>query len=110
MKTVQMTLDDDLVTRVDGLVRKLNTTRSEFTRRALRHAVAQMDAAQLIRDIPSEVLLSKADGMDKDCAINFDHLQPVTKEQLGSLISSLSVKNLQEVRGAIRLPRACRMR
>ncbi len=54
-----------------------------------------------IRDIPSEVLLSKADGMDKDCAINFDHIQTVTKERLGPLITSLSPNKLQEVRGAI---------
>ncbi len=45
MKTVQMTLDDDLVTLVDRLVRKLNTTRSEFTRKALRLAIAQIEQA-----------------------------------------------------------------
>ena len=28
-----------------------------------------------VRDIPSEVFLSKQDGMTKDCAINFDHIQ-----------------------------------
>ncbi|MFH0909222.1 MAG: type II toxin-antitoxin system PemK/MazF family toxin [bacterium] len=54
-----------------------------------------------IRDIPSEALLSKADGMDKDCAINFDHIQTVTKERLGPLITSLSPSKLQQVRGAI---------
>ena len=32
-----------------------------------------------IRDIPSRVLLTKADGMSKDCAVNFDHLQTVSK-------------------------------
>ncbi|MFH0909223.1 MAG: ribbon-helix-helix domain-containing protein [bacterium] len=47
MRTIQMTLDDDLVTLVDRLVRKLNTTRSEFTRRALRHAIAQIEQTNL---------------------------------------------------------------
>ncbi|HEV8721833.1 MAG TPA: type II toxin-antitoxin system PemK/MazF family toxin [Candidatus Binatia bacterium] len=32
-----------------------------------------------IRDIPSEVLLTKADGMPRDCAVNLDHLQTVSK-------------------------------
>jgi len=35
MKTVQMTLDDELVEAVDALVKKLHTTRSAFTRKAL---------------------------------------------------------------------------
>ncbi|MCK4448808.1 MAG: type II toxin-antitoxin system PemK/MazF family toxin, partial [Candidatus Marinimicrobia bacterium] len=32
-----------------------------------------------IRDIPSEVILSQEDGMKKDCAINCDHIQTVSK-------------------------------
>ncbi|HYH47673.1 MAG TPA: type II toxin-antitoxin system PemK/MazF family toxin [Thermoanaerobaculia bacterium] len=36
-----------------------------------------------IRDIPSEVLLSEEDGMQKSCAVNLDHLQTVPKERLG---------------------------
>jgi len=34
-----------------------------------------------IRDIPSEVLLTRADGMPKECAVNLDHLQPLPKEK-----------------------------
>ena len=30
-----------------------------------------------IRDIPSEVLLTKDDGMPRDCAVNLDHIQTV---------------------------------
>jgi len=47
MRTVQMTLDDDLVRAVDGAARKLSTTRSAFTRRALRDALTHLDAALL---------------------------------------------------------------
>jgi len=54
-----------------------------------------------IREIPSEVLLSKSDGMPKDCAINFDHIQTVSKNKIGSLISVLSPERLEEVREAI---------
>jgi metal-responsive CopG/Arc/MetJ family transcriptional regulator len=39
MKTVQMTLDEDLLRTVDQVVKKLRTTRSSFTREALRAAI-----------------------------------------------------------------------
>ena len=54
-----------------------------------------------IRDIPSEVLLSKQDGMHNDCAINCDHIQTVAKAKIGSLITSLSKEKLFEIRNAI---------
>jgi mRNA interferase MazF len=54
-----------------------------------------------IRDIPSEVLLSRLDGMQKNCAINCDHIQTVSKSNIGSLITSLSKEKLREVRDAI---------
>ncbi len=41
MKTVQMTLDDDLVEAVDHVSKQLGTTRSAFTRRALREALVR---------------------------------------------------------------------
>ncbi|MDH3885536.1 MAG: ribbon-helix-helix domain-containing protein [Desulfobacterales bacterium] len=39
MRAIQMTLDDELVESVDKLVKELNTSRSAFTRDALRAAV-----------------------------------------------------------------------
>ena len=39
MKTVQMTLDEDLVEVVDEMAARLETTRSAFTRQALREAI-----------------------------------------------------------------------
>ncbi len=54
-----------------------------------------------IRDIPSEVLLSRLDGMHNDCAINCDHIQTVSKANVGSLITSLSKQKLSEIRDAI---------
>ena len=55
-----------------------------------------------VRDIPSEVFLSEADGMQKDCAINCDHLQTVSKGKIGSLISTLSASKMADVAKAIR--------
>jgi mRNA interferase MazF len=55
-----------------------------------------------IRDIPSEVTLSQLDGMPQNCAINFDHIQTVTKNKLGSLIMTLSEDKMLEVSQAVR--------
>jgi mRNA interferase MazF len=54
-----------------------------------------------IRDIPSEVLLSRQDGMYNDCAINCDHMQTVSKSKIGSLIATLSQEKLSAIRSAI---------
>ena len=55
-----------------------------------------------VRNIPSEVFLSTVDGMPKDCAVNCDHLQTVSKEKIGVLITSLSRTKMSEVGRAIR--------
>lgn len=47
MRTIQMTLDDDLVKRVDRVVKKLKTTRSAFTRNALKDAIRQISISSL---------------------------------------------------------------
>ncbi len=47
MRTIQMTLDEDLVSKVDDIVNKLETTRSAFTRNALNEAVEHYNTLQL---------------------------------------------------------------
>ena len=42
-----------------------------------------------IRDIPSEVLLTEADGLQRDCAINLDHVQTVSKSRIGPVVATL---------------------
>jgi len=42
MRTVQMTLDEHLVQTVDKVVKNMHTTRSAFTREALRQAIARI--------------------------------------------------------------------
>ena len=54
-----------------------------------------------VRNIPSEVFLSKNDGMPRDCAVNCDHLQTVAKGKIGDLITALSQEKMKEVRKAI---------
>ena len=55
-----------------------------------------------VRNIPSEVFLSKMDGMPRDCAVNCDHLQTISKGKMGSLITSLYSTKMVEVGRAIR--------
>jgi len=54
-----------------------------------------------IRDIPSEVTLSRNDGMPKDCAINCDHIQTVSKGKIGALITTLSSDKMKQIRETI---------
>jgi len=54
-----------------------------------------------IRDIPSEVLLSREDGVKHDCAINFDHIQTVSKGKIGKLIIELSSPKLTQLQQAL---------
>jgi mRNA interferase MazF len=54
-----------------------------------------------IRGIPSEVMLTRHDGMLKDCAINCDHIQTVSKGKLGALITTLTAEKLAQVRDAV---------
>ena len=54
-----------------------------------------------IRDIPSEVLLTKEDGMPKECAVNLDYIQAVPKSKIGPLITTLNPSKISELRSAL---------
>jgi metal-responsive CopG/Arc/MetJ family transcriptional regulator len=43
MRTIQMTLDEELVEAVDRVVKRLHTTRSAFTRKVLKDAIRQVN-------------------------------------------------------------------
>jgi len=49
MRTIQMTLDDDLVIAVDRVSKELQTSRSAFARKALRDALTRYNLEQLER-------------------------------------------------------------
>ncbi len=49
MRTIQMTLDDDLVKAVDRVSKRLRTSRSAFTRKALREALSRLNLGQMER-------------------------------------------------------------
>ncbi len=76
-----------------------------LTRDSVLEYLAEVTVAPItgtVRDIPSEVLLSKADGMPLDCTVNCDHLQTVAKEKIGALIAQLPQSRMAEVGRAIR--------
>ncbi|MBS3919264.1 MAG: type II toxin-antitoxin system PemK/MazF family toxin [Deltaproteobacteria bacterium] len=75
-----------------------------LTRNSVLEYLGEITVAPItstVRDIPSEVFLSKADGMPRDCAFNCDHLQTVSKRKIGALITSLSPERMADVGRAI---------
>ena len=75
-----------------------------LTRNSILEYLGEVTIAPItstMRDIPSEVSLSKGDGMHNDCAINCDHIQTVSRSHIGSLITTLSKEKLGELRMAI---------
>ena len=53
------------------------------------------------RHIPSEVSLTIEEGMPKNCAINLDHIQTVSKSRIGSLIATLPPRKMHEIQNAL---------
>ena len=54
-----------------------------------------------IRDIPSEVALTEADGVPRACAVNLDHLHTVAASRIGALITTLNADRMNGVRTAL---------
>jgi mRNA interferase MazF len=54
-----------------------------------------------IRGIPTEVELTREDGMPRDCAVNLDHIQTVSRSKIGPLISTLPPQKILDMRKAL---------
>jgi mRNA interferase MazF len=54
-----------------------------------------------IRDIPSEVVLTPDDGMPRECAVNLDHVQTVSRDKLGGVVTTLGARRMSEIRSAL---------
>ncbi len=75
-----------------------------LTRNSVLEYLGEVTVAPItstIRDIPSEVLLGRRDGMPMDCAINLDHIQTVSKGRIGPVITNLSSEKMLELRSAL---------
>jgi len=173
MRTVQITLEDELVKAVDSAAGQLSQSRSAFARDALRAALEKLEVrareqqhregylrhpvspgefsdiedeagvdrlmrrgeirwypfktpdqkrpvliltrnsilevlgevtaplTSTIRHIPSEVILTPEDGMPQACAINLDHVQPVSKAKVGLFITAWSEPQMDRVKTAL---------
>ncbi|HEY3123979.1 MAG TPA: type II toxin-antitoxin system PemK/MazF family toxin [Thermoanaerobaculia bacterium] len=75
-----------------------------LTRDSILEYLAEVTVAPVtstVRDIPSEVVLRKEDGMPRECAANLDHLQTVSRHKVGSLITTLGSERMIELRSAL---------
>ena len=76
-----------------------------LTRDSIIPSLGEVTIAPLtttIRNIPSEVVLSRDDGPPRECAVNCDHLQTVSRSRLGGPVGSLSASKMEQVARAIR--------
>lgn len=60
-----------------------------------------------IRDVPSEVRLSEADGMKGPCVVNLHNVITISKARLGRRVAGLSSERLQEVCRALAFALGC---
>lgn len=60
-------------------------------------------ATRAVRGIPTEVALTRADGMPDDCVLSFDNLTTVPKTLLTTRIASVPEARLPELCQALRV-------
>jgi len=75
-----------------------------LTRDSILEYLAEVTVAPVtstVRDIPSEVVLTREDGMPRDCAANLDHVQTVSRNKIGSVITTLPPERMSELRSAL---------
>jgi mRNA interferase MazF len=67
---------------------------------AVLNSVTVAPITSTIRSIPTEVVLTKADGLPTSCAANFDNLQTVPKSNIGDRIARLTTQKMKEASAA----------
>ena len=76
-----------------------------LTRAAALEFLSEVTVAPVtstIRDIPTEVVLTRDDGMPRTCAANLDHVQTVSRAKVGALIATLRVERMTQIADALR--------
>ena len=64
-------------------------------------------ATRTVRGIPTEVALSRADGMPDECVLSFDTLATVPRALLTERITALEDEKLGEICRALRTATGC---
>jgi mRNA interferase MazF len=77
-----------IVSRSDAIAARRNITIAEVTR--------------VVRRIPSEVPVSKQEGMPSDCVVNADNLHTIPKDRLRERIMMLRAESLFALNNALR--------
>lgn len=80
-------------------------SRSRIAR--LLHSVIAAPVTSTVRDIPTEVALSKAEGLVRDSVANFDNLQLVSRSSLIRRIGLLGEAKLSDACRALRYAVGC---
>jgi mRNA interferase MazF len=70
-------------------------------------AVTVAPITSSIRGVPSEVLLTEADGMKGTCVVNLHNVLTVSKAHLGRRVAVLSSERLREICGALGFALGC---
>lgn len=71
------------------------------------HSVLSVPATRTIREIPTEVVLDRADGMPVECALSLDNVTAVPKALFRKRIARLSAERMGEVCRALFLASGC---
>jgi mRNA interferase MazF len=65
------------------------------------HSVTVAPITSTIRSIPTEVVLTEADGLPSTCVANFDNIQTVPQSNIGDCIARLSRRKMKEAAAAL---------
>ena len=68
---------------------------------AVLRSVTVAPVTSTIRSIPTEVVLTEADGLPSTCAASFDNVQTVPKSNIGERIARLSERKMKEAAAAM---------
>jgi mRNA interferase MazF len=68
---------------------------------AVLNSVTIAPITSTIRNIPTEVILTRDDGLPNTCAANFDNIQTVPKSNVGDRIARLTARRMREAAAAV---------
>jgi mRNA interferase MazF len=68
---------------------------------AVLNSVTIAPITSTIRNIPTEIILTRDDGLPNTCAANFDNIQTVPKSNVGDRIARLTARRMREAAAAV---------
>jgi mRNA interferase MazF len=71
------------------------------------HQVLAVPATRTVREIPTEVVLGRADGMPVACCLTLDNVTVIRRALCVERITRLSAERMAEVCAALALATAC---